>query len=191
MVTDPRILTARCSGAVGANALVPRLAREHLPEGGCVLDFGCGPSAIHVEQLRSEGYDAHGHDLAFNAWTHAMLFRLLAEGKHSWSMLLDYLQREQPFDLVYASNVVNVQETESDLFWTCQRIRLAAGWGSVGTRPRNPCPILLNYPQDPRKMGWKMKKMKQYLTEVCFGAEPRNLGGGAMMFDPPARMTRA
>ena len=99
------------------------------------------------------------------------------------------LDRSGCFDLVYASNVINVQETPRELWDTCNEIRVAAGWGFGHSYRREgaPCPILVNYPRDPRKLGWSMRTMKDYLVNVCFGAMPESIRPGVMLFRPPSQ----
>ena len=67
---DHRIKTARAAGAVGARAIVPRVAREIAKaEGLTVLDFGCGPKFHHRDAYTADGIRAHGYDLSFGDGT--------------------------------------------------------------------------------------------------------------------------
>ena len=199
---DPRVKTARSAGAVGRNAIVPRVAIEigkpikaSLPSFALagrgermwfgMLDFGCGPSFHHHDQYASVALNVYGYDLAFNH-KHAHL----PEGPAiKWSTVKLYA-RQYGFNLVLASNVINVQSTEEELWDTCQQLREAAGWGVLGisTRCNHQCDILLNYPQDPRKLGWSMKKMSGYLIETGLGVQPDIVGPGVMLFRAPERM---
>ncbi len=179
-MNDPRIKTARSAGCVGSNAIVPRVAKELLKKGDKVLDFGCGPQGVHVRRLQSEGYNADGYDL------HPGI---------GWSCLgLGEIEENiGTYALVYASNVINVQATEKELWDTIEELKWVAGWGfgSFGSSAKpsdNPCPILLNYPGEPRKLGWKMKKMREWLREVGFGVVPEILRPGVMLFRPPERI---
>lgn len=76
--------TSRSRGAVGAKAVVPRMAASY-SYGAKILDYGCGKDAAHVKDLEARGYDIVGHDY----W----------HGKP--------LDTKEKFDVVYASNVFN------------------------------------------------------------------------------------
>lgn len=200
-MTDHRIKTARHAGAVGKNAIVPRVAielarqmKKDLPSPAQagpgeafwfgLLDFGCGPRFHHKEQYREAGVGSYGYDLAFQDAVPADA----AKTSIRWSTVRSYAQG-YGFNLVAASNVINVQATETELFQTCQQLRLAAGWDQRRPEgPSNTASILLNYPSDPRKLGWTAKEMRAYLRDVAFGVRAEVMGNGVWLFRPPERL---
>lgn len=100
---DSVMKTARFSGAVGQNAIVPKIVRlfaENLYDK--ILDFGCGKKQIHVKEMQYHGYDCHGYDFSLP--------------DNDWAL-------EVKWDIVYASNVLNVQTDLSMLRRTLQQIR--------------------------------------------------------------------
>ncbi|MHC5064970.1 MAG: hypothetical protein ACYTG5_13470 [Planctomycetota bacterium] len=205
---DHRIKTARAAGCVGRNAITPRVAIEiaakmkaELPspaQAGAgepfwfgILDFGCGPKFHHKDTYKEAGIGSFGYDLAFEDE--------LPEGATptsvKWSTVEAYAAGFG-FNLVLASNVINVQATEAELFETCERLRIAAGWTTterqkeLGKVRSNVASILLNYPGEPRKLGWKMKQMKAYLEDVAFGVKAEVLRPGVWLFNPPERLVK-
>jgi hypothetical protein len=92
--------TSRSRGAVGAKAVVPKAARELIQEGDRVLDFGAGKDAMHTKMLREEGFDVTAHEFGDNQ----------KPGIHDPEAL-----EKGPYDLVYASNVINVQNSDEML----------------------------------------------------------------------------
>ena len=132
--------TARSRGAVGQNAILPRFISEipalkkHL-----ILDFGCGPTAMHVEMLRSRGYEfVYGCDLS--------------EIENP-----NYIHPDEsaiPWHLVYASNVLNVQPSLTALRCTMCKISDLIRYGVA----------YLSYPKSPRKLGIDVDEMKDHLT---------------------------
>jgi SAM-dependent methyltransferase len=136
---DLRAKTARSKGAVGANAITPRvvlgLGRQGawFDENAKVLDFGCGKDALHVELFKSEGWNCKGVDLS-------------REEKYAG----------EKFDVVYASNVLNVQASAQDLDNTLESI--------IGyMMPTNEATFVANYPTSPRKMGLTVADMRRVL----------------------------
>lgn len=121
--------TARSGGAVGEAALVPAFAAKIARPGDRVLDFGAGPDAIHTVRLRAKGLDVTAHDFGQNR----------REGVHDPAAL------SRQYDVVFASNVVNVADTEALLQRTLDEI--AAAVLPSGT-------AILNLPSDPRKRAW-------------------------------------
>jgi hypothetical protein len=217
--TDHRIKTARSAGAVGRNAIVPRVAieiakqmKEELPSFSGfprsgkgekagkderfwfgILDFGCGPKFHHRDAYLDAGVNCYGYDIAFGSEHDD---RPDKPGLAiAWSTVQAYAAG-YGFNLVAASNVINVQREQEELFDTCQRLRIAAGWDAgYLARPEHKAqrwvaPILLNYPQEPRKLGWKAKKMRAYLEDVAFGVKAEVLRPGVWLFNPPERLVK-
>lgn len=88
-------------------------------EGFTALDFGCGKDAYWVAEGRERGIDIDGIDLS-----------------------RPDLQPKEKYDLVFLSNVVNVQETDEQLKELIEKVFFF-----------DPEIVLFNYPASPRKMG--------------------------------------
>ena len=119
--------TSRASGAVGDRALVPRVVREWIKPTDQILDFGAGKTAAHAMKLRSEGYDVTAHEFGANQ----------VLGTHDERAL------SRTFDVVYASNVLNVQSSAAMLCRTLTQIRSVVKPGGL---------FIANFPKKPRKI---------------------------------------
>lgn len=129
------VRTARSSGAVGKQAILPRFIssikglEDHL-----VLDFGCGKDAVHVEILRKQGFPyAYGIDL--QPLTNPRL----------------EAPEDMPWHLVYASNVLNVQPSEDALKCTLCKLSELSKLGVA----------FLSYPKSPRKLNLTVSQMQE------------------------------
>ena len=120
--------TSRSNGAVGPKALVPRIVREWIGVTDRVLDFGAGKKAIHAVQLRREGYNITAHEFGANC----------CPGIHD-----PYAIRQYFYDLVYASNVLNVQSSIRMLRQTLSQMYFTLKPGGI---------IIANFPKHPRKI---------------------------------------
>lgn len=94
--------TARAAGAVGKNAVVPRAVRLWLAGQDNasfmrILDFGCGPAMLHVNQLRGEGLDVVGTDFGKNL---------------DMAKMVQVEEVENQIDVAYASNVFNTHSNK-------------------------------------------------------------------------------
>lgn len=117
--------TARRTGAIGYNAVVPRLVKQMLAKGEYVLDYGCGKSTAHGDAIaRETGASVDFYDIGANG-RGEQLFR---------AMKGDY-------DLVYASNVLNVQPNGAAIFAVLCELRDSVHRAGV---------IVFNYPTAPR-----------------------------------------
>jgi len=96
-------------------------AFDHILGSDKILDYGCGMYRTLQYKLRELGYDAHGYDLAFH--------------DTSWG-------REGYYDVVIASNVLNVQPDAK------RAVEVLEELGRIAGRL-----IIFNYPNSPRK--WK------------------------------------
>lgn len=123
--------TSRNSAAVGAKALTPKVARKyaetHLDKDTAqILDFGAGKHAIHTQAFVADGWDCQAHEFGDN----------VDPNTHSLFALSD------KYDLVYASNVLNVQSDLTMLVETLMQIKAVMKKGGV---------FCANYPLEPRK----------------------------------------
>lgn len=121
--------TARSGGAVGEGALVPAFAGKVAKRGETILDFGAGPEAQHTRRLMALGHHVTAHDFGQNR----------VRGVHDFAAL------SRQYDVVFASNVLNVADTEALLLSTLDQI--AAAVLPTGT-------AILNLPSEPRKRAW-------------------------------------
>lgn len=120
--------TARSAGAVGPGAVVPGIVcrtwygARPIPT---VLDYGAGPEAVHSKMLRDCGLDVAAWDIGYN-------FR---EGVHDPQAL------SRTYDVVMASNVLNVQPTPEHLLAVLDELfGLVKPYGM----------LVCNYPASPR-----------------------------------------
>lgn len=118
--------TARTSGAIGPNAIVPRFILEHFKPPLCVLDFGAGPEAKHSALLRGHGFSVNAWELTgnFNPSVH-----------EPFALACTY-------DIVMLSNILNVQKNIKDI-----REILRTCWLLLRTGGS----LVFNYPKSPRK----------------------------------------
>ena len=114
--------TSRARGAVGANAVVPRVVQEVMPPGTQLLDYGAGKEALHAQALRESGYPVTAHDY----WG--------VEGVHDPKAL------ERQYPGVYASNVLNTQNSVEQLMSTLDELKrvTAPGGTFIGNLPATP-----------------------------------------------------
>jgi len=136
--------TSRTNGAVGSNAIVPRVVRQYLSmfyrDTGWILDFGAGKHAAHALALIAEGYNVVAHEFGDN----------VNPRLHASNAL------ELKYDLVYASNVLNVQSTKKMLRNTLKQI--AGVLNEHGA-------FIANYPQSPRKLDLTPNQILAELRE--------------------------
>jgi len=138
--TERAIRSARSKGAVGKNAIVPRILPQlmrSIPPSNtpkAILDFGCGKDMIHVNALREQGFNVEGYDISLPET------EIFIKGRN--------------YDIIYLSNVLNVQSTEEmieDLI------------NDVWYRLHPSGYLVANYPQSPRYLGWSTEKMLKWL----------------------------
>ena len=89
-------LTSRNKGAVGEQAIVPKWIEENVNKKSSILDYGAGKSAQHTERLSNEGYNVTAYEFGDN----------VNPNIHDVNAL------DKKYDVVYASNVLNVQNSE-------------------------------------------------------------------------------
>jgi len=117
--------TSRSAGSVSAKALVPRYVEDRVSKGSSILDFGAGRDAIHAKRLKDAGFkDITAYDFGAN----------IKDGIHDPDAL------SKSYDVVYASNVLNVQSSLPMLRKTLDQIAGAvkSGGSFVGNFPENP-----------------------------------------------------
>jgi hypothetical protein len=109
--------TARSAGAIGPRALVPRTVQEVASPDDTILDFGAGPKEAHAQNLREDGFNVTAWDF----------------GKNPEALYRQY-------DIVYASNVLNVQSSLDMLERTVGQIAdlVRPGGTFIGNLPLSP-----------------------------------------------------
>lgn len=134
--------TSRNSSAIGMKAITPIYAREYIDnnldkETCTILDFGAGKTAAHTRVFVEAGYNCLAHEFGDNIDT-----RYHCE-----------LAMSNKYDVVFASNVLNVQQSLHMFNETITQIKSVMNDGGV---------FIANYPLSPRKMSavsWQMHEM--------------------------------
>ena len=128
--------TARSNGAVGQYAIVPEIAKEKAlslvnyygsREKIRILDYGAGPKAIHARALRKLGFNVTAWEIGEN----------FNKRYHDQDALC------HSYEIIYASNVLNVQPNVECLIETLKQLR--------DIQYRNAW-CIVNYPNTPRKL---------------------------------------
>lgn len=117
-----------------------------------ILDFGAGKLALQTKYLLSQGFeDVTAYDFGTN----------LNDGIHDPNAL------RRKYDVIMASNVLNVSSSEDMLRETLMDMKKASKPGTV---------IICNYPNSPRKWVENGKpvpsKVVKDIIEEVFGNEP-------------------
>jgi hypothetical protein len=119
--------TSRAAGSVSGKAIVPRFVLSTIEPTKSILDYGAGHAAIHTQKLRSEGFSKiTAYDF----------------GSNLDSELHDNKALKRKYDVVYASNVLNVQSSIEMLEETLDEIKSVMKISSV---------FISNLPAAPRK----------------------------------------
>ena len=126
------------------------VANNIIKENAKILDFGCGPKFIQGKYLRSLGLDVDAWDFGANKPEECV--DELVDGK---------------YDVVYASNVLNVLSSESMLMETLNQIYDCLRDGGV---------FVANYPQSPRKMKVSAGDISNIIKEK-FNGRVCNIAG--------------
>ncbi len=139
--------TSRAGGAIGANAILPKFVLRHIElffdkEKARILDFGAGKHAMHTKTLRAEGWNCTAYEFGDNHTEY-----------HDKDALFDR------FDVVFASNVLNVQSSPAMAYRTIKQL------ASVVTSPYNDGKVFVNYPASPRKSNLTTGDMKKMLLK--------------------------
>ena len=124
-------------------SVVARFVAENISKDKKILDFGCGSEFIQGKYLRELGFDVDGWDFGANKPQDGV----------------DKL--EQIYEVVYASNVLNVLSSVSMLMETLDEIYNCIKDGGV---------FIANYPAAPRKMVIDSRCMKEIIqSRFCGG----------------------
>lgn len=126
--------TARSNGASAINpdgtirAIVPNFIYKNIDKyrNKTLLDYGAGKHAIHTKWLREQGLNVTAYDFGNNC----------VEGIHDKDAL------NKRYDVIFASNVLNVQSSDVMMMATVYQIYNALKKGGI---------FIFNYPTSPRK----------------------------------------
>lgn len=149
--------TSRTNGASARNkdgsirAIVPKYIAEHINKNESVLDFGAGRDAVHTKWLRELGFDV-------TAWEFGDNF---VDGLHDKSAL------SNKYNVIMASNVLNVQSSMTMLWETLRQINDSLEYGGK---------FVCNYPASPRKMKLTPLALEHILKE-WFNGNIERVGG--------------
>jgi len=136
--------TSRGKGFIGRNAVVPRAVRAMLDSQYntevMILDFGAGKEALHARALQEDGWACTAYEFGNNVDVRY----------HNELALM------QQYDIVYASNVLNVQTCATMARHTISQIYDAVKEAGM---------FIANYPKSPRKSDITPKEMEQLLLE--------------------------
>ena len=148
--------TARASGASALNkdgsirSVVGRYILDNVSKDASILDFGSGPAAVQTLALRDAGFkNVSAYDFGVNT----------RDGIQDPDAL------NKKYDVVFASNVLNVSSDEEMLRETLRDIKKAA---------KNE--IVFNYPSSPRKSGLNAQEVKDIIIDE-YGVEPELVSG--------------
>lgn len=125
--------TSRSAGASAINkdgtirAVVPLFIERNIDNSKAILDFGAGRGATSTKYLLNKGFDVTAYDL----WC--------GDGDE----LLDNCALNKQYDVVFASNVLNVQSSIMMFLETLEQIYKAV---------KDDGEFVCNYPNSPRKM---------------------------------------
>jgi hypothetical protein len=150
--------TSRSNGASAINkdgtirAVVPLWVEKNVDKSKSVLDFGAGRYCTSTKYLRQKGFD---NVTPYDLWC--------GDGDE----LLDDQALDRSYDVVFASNVLNVSSSMSMLFETLYSMYNAVNNGGV---------VICNYPTSPRKMDLSATDIENVIQSV-FKSEINIVGG--------------
>ena len=160
--------SSRSSGAVGPNAVTPRMVLQYIKDSGNrdvkILDFGSGKDAKHTYALRELGLDVTAHDFQSN----------IRDDHHDPHAL------NRQYDIIFASNVLNVQGSEMMLRRTIQDVMIALKDEGV---------FIANFPSSPRYYFESARDAKDILEDY-FNISLIHGSDGGKSSAPVLAMTR-
>ncbi len=143
--------TSRNSPAIGKKAITPIAVRRyidqnHLEETTTILDFGSGKEAAHAQTMVADGYMCLAHEFGDNIDP-----RVHCE-----------LAMQNHYDVVFASNVLNVQSSLKMLRETIEQVRSVMTTDSI---------FFANYPLSPRKAPFTVEEVEDILSKTFSSIE--------------------
>jgi len=125
-------------GRIWAKAVVPQYVEKIASKNDLILDYGSGKYPLYTIELREKGFNVKSWDFGKNI-----------TGDHD----IDALKYK--YDIVFASNVLNVQSSINMLVTTIKQI--------IGLMKDDGI-FIANYPYEPRKMDMTFKDMASFLS---------------------------
>lgn len=151
--------TSRSNGASARNkdgsirAIVPRYVADNVNKHESILDFGAGKGAVHTKWLRKEGFNVTAYDFGENC----------IEGLHDKNAL------QKRYDVIMASNVLNVCSSEHMLYETLKQISYSLKTGGI---------LICNFPASPRKLNWRVDDIASAIRGAI-GNNMERVGGSS------------
>jgi len=138
--------TARNTPAIGKNAITPRAVRMYIDDNrlektATILDFGAGKYAAHAQAMVADGYLCLAHEFGDN----------IDPKVHC------ELAMQNHYDVVFASNVLNVQSSFKMLRETIAQVSSVMTTDSI---------FFANYPLTPRKAPFTVDEMLDILSKT-------------------------
>ena len=150
--------TSRSGGATAIGkdgtikAIVPIFVHKNVDKQCSILDYGAGKDAMHTKWLKKSGFkDVTAYDFGQNC----------IKGIHDPGAMA------KQYDVVFASNVLNVNSSMTMLKETLDQIYLSVKRGGK---------FICNYPSSPRKMNMNALELQKIIQEK-FGANVELVGG--------------
>lgn len=150
--------TSRNSAAIGEKAITPKFVRKfidgyRLKATATILDFGAGKTANHARALVEDGYFCLAHEFGDNV-----------DPRYHYELAM-----LNKYDVVYASNVLNVQSSMDMFEETIEEVKSVMKLDSV---------FIANFPLSPRKMDMDAAEMRelldQYFTTAIVASGKKN-----------------
>lgn len=133
--------TWRGKGAVGRNAIVPRLVEQLANKKDKILDYGAGKIPYHARHLRKRGFKrVQAYDVGTN---------FTKDHVH-----VDTLLKIRGYDWVYASNVLNVQPAFHNINNVIVEISMLLNFKGK---------FICNYPHSPRYTATSTHQVERLL----------------------------
>jgi hypothetical protein len=137
--------TSRNSSAIGAKAITPKFVRKLIDDNdikatATILDFGAGKTANHARAMVEDGYLCLAHEFGDNV-----------DPRYHCELAMS-----NTYDVVYASNVLNVQSSLHMFIETIEQVKSVMKDDGV---------FVANFPLEPRKMNMKAWQMRELLQQ--------------------------
>ncbi len=142
--------TSRNSAAIGKKAITPAYVRQYIKDNlnmdASILDYGAGKTAAHAQAMVEDGYQCLAWEFGNNT-----------DPRYHCELAMMNV-----YDVVYASNVLNVQSSMDMLLETIAEVKKVTNSKSV---------FIANFPADPRKMehlttGAMLAVLESHFTTV-------------------------
>ena len=149
--------TSRSSGASVMNkdgtirAVVPKYVEFIARKEDKILDYGAGKGAVHTLYLREKGFNCIAYDFGNNV-----------------TEMHDKEALKKEYDIVYASNVLNVCSSHNMLVNVIKEIYNAIKDNGIA---------IMNYPDSPRKANFTEQDIRCAIAYVFCSSDIERVGG--------------